>query len=147
VTSPLPSQWRTDEDLAAARRSFAERIPGFRPPVAYGVARVDDGELVFGHVNQPGGEHRLPGIVLATVCGHASGTATYELTPDELRRAVELLTPAEAAVHWQHPNLWSWRELLGDAGPDASYLAFFGGDVTDPPADDRATAFRARLAG
>jgi hypothetical protein len=147
VTSALPPRWRTDEDLAAARQWFASSIPGFEPPVAYGVARVDDGELVFGHVNQPGGEHRLPAIVLASVCGHASGTATYELTTEELRRAAELLAPAEAAVHWQHPNLWSWRQLLDEAGPGTSYLAFFVGDVADPPVDERDTAFRARLSG
>ena len=145
MTTALPSRWPADEDLAAARRWFASRIPGFQPPVAYGVARVDDGGLVFGHVNEPGGEHRLPGIVLASVCGHASGTATYELTPEELRRAVELLAPAEAALHWEHPNLWSWRALLDGAGPADSYLAFFVGDVADPPVDERDAAFRARL--
>ena len=125
MTPPLPREWRTDEDLAAARRWFAARIPGFQPPVAYGVAREDDGELVFGHVNAPGGEHRLPAEVLATVCGHASGPVTHVMTAAQLRQAVELLAPAEAAVHWEHPDLWSWRELLDGAGSTSRFLAFF----------------------
>jgi hypothetical protein len=145
VTAPLPPAWRTDEDLAAARQHFAALIPGWQWPAAYAVARVDDGGLVFGHVNEPGGSHRLPAVVLASVCGHASGTATYELTADELRKAVELLAPAEAAVHWEHPNLWSWRELIDGAGSTGRFTAFFVADVDDPPADDHDAAFRARL--
>jgi hypothetical protein len=145
VTAALPAAWRTDDDLAAARQHFAARIPGWTWPTAYGVARVDDGELVFGHVNEPGGTHRLPAVVLASVCGHGSGTATYELTADQLRSAVELLTPAEAALHWEHPNLWSWRELLDGTGADGRFVAFFVADLDDPPADERDAAFRGRL--
>lgn len=48
---PGEERWVTDDDLLAARRRFAQRIPRFRPPVAYGVARVDGGRLTFGHVN------------------------------------------------------------------------------------------------
>ena len=147
MTAPLPDAWRTDEDLLAARRHFAEPIPGFVPPVAYGVAREDDGELVFEHVNEPGGAHRLPAEVLDTVCGHVSGTATYPMTAAQLRRAVELLAPAEAAVHREHPNLWSWRELLADSSDTDAFLAFFVADLDDPPADDRDAAFRDRLLG
>jgi hypothetical protein len=147
VTASLPAAWRTDEDLAAARQHFAAGIPGWKPPAAYGVARLDDGGLVFGHVNEPGGVHRLPAVVLATVCGHASGTATYELTADQLRRAVTLLAPAEAAVHWEHPNLWSWRGLLDGTGSAGRFRAFFVADVDDPPVDARDAAFRAVLGG
>ena len=93
MTAPLPTVWRTAEDLASARQHFAARIPGWTWPASYGVARVDDGELVFGRVNEPGGTHRLPAVVLASVCGHVSGTSTYPLTTDQLRRAVELDDP------------------------------------------------------
>ena len=147
MSPPPPSAWRTDEDLVAARRYLAGQIHGYRPPSAYGVARVDGDELVFGHVNEPGGVHRLPADVLATVCGHASGTADNELTAAQLRRAVELLAPTEAAVHREHPNLWSWRGLLQQAGPDARFVAFFVADPDDPAADDRDAAFRVRLGG
>ena len=67
MTAQLPAVWRTDEDLAAAQQHFAAGIPGRDPPIAYGVARLDDGGLVFGHVNEPGGMHRLPAVVLAVV--------------------------------------------------------------------------------
>ena len=147
MTAPLPAVWRTDEDLASERQHFAARIPGWTWPASYGVARVDDGELVFGHVNEPGSTHRLPAVVLASVCGHVSGTSTYPLTTDQLRRAVELLAPAEAATHWEHPNLWSWRKLLDGTGPAGRFVAFFVADLDDPPADDRDVAFRARLHG
>jgi hypothetical protein len=145
VTSALPVAWRTDEHLAAAREHFAARIPGWQWPAAYGVARVDDDGLVFGHVNEPGRRHRLPAVVLAAVCGHTAGTATYDLSAGRLQKAVELLGPAEAAVHWDHPNLWSWRELLSGAGAYARFAAVFVGDPDDPPADERDAAFRRRL--
>ena len=142
----LPPAWRTDGDLAAARQHFGARIPGWTEPAAYGVARVDDDGLVFGHVNRPGGSHRLPAVVLATVCRHASGTATYALTAGRLRKAVDLLAPAEAAVHWEHPNLWSWRELLGGGGERFDrFLAFFVADIGEPPVDEHDAAFRERL--
>src|SRR5687768_6875725 len=125
-------RWVTDEDLAAARQRFAEQIPGFAAPAAYGVARVDDGELTFGHVNDIGGNHRLPAAVLASVCGYVADTATFELSREEFSRAVELLSPAEAAEHWDHPNLWSWRELLESADAGSKFVAMFVRNADDP---------------
>jgi hypothetical protein len=57
-------------------------------------------------------------VVLASVCGYTSRTGTFPLGVADLQEAVDRLAPAEAAVHWEHPNLWSWRELLD--GADAS---------------------------
>jgi hypothetical protein len=42
--------WSTDEELASAVKHFAEKIPGYVTPVAYGVARLDDGHLTFGEL-------------------------------------------------------------------------------------------------
>jgi hypothetical protein len=78
--------------------------------------------------------------------GYRSPSA-YGVAAAQLRRAVDLLAPAEAAVHWEHPDLWSWRELLRQAGPDARFVASFVADPDDPPADDRDAAFRVRLGG
>jgi hypothetical protein len=137
--------WRTDEELASARQRFAAAVPGYVPPAAYGVARLDAEGLTFGEVNGVGYTHRLPAVVLATVCGCTSGTATFRLSAEQLREAITLLAPAEAAVHWEHPNLWTWRELL-DGGDDSStFLAFFVADPADPPVDDHDGAFRIRL--
>jgi hypothetical protein len=138
--------WRTDEDLYAARQRFAAEIPGYAQPVAYGVARLDGATLTFAHVNRPGDDHLLPAVVLAAVCGHAAATATYRLTTAQLATAVELLAPAEAATHWDHPNLWSWRDLLRTSPPDSEYVACFVRDVDDPIVNEWDAAFRALLA-
>jgi len=109
------------------------------------VARLDGHGLTFGAVNEVGSIHRLPAAVLASVCGYTSRTATFRLTADDLAEAVRRLAPAEAALHWEHPNLWSWRELLDGAHASSQFLAFFVADPADPPADDHDAAFRARL--
>jgi hypothetical protein len=116
-------------------------------PAAYGVARVDGELLTFGEVNRVGHIHRLPAAVLASVCGYTSRTATFPLTADQLREAVRRLAPAEAALHWEHPNLWSWRELLDGAVPSSTFVAFFVADPADQPVDAHDAAFRDRLAG
>jgi hypothetical protein len=138
-------RWATDEDLLAARRRFAATIPGYVQPVAYGLARLDDGALTFGHVNDVGGRHLLPAVVLASVCGYVATTTTFDLTAQQVTEAVSLLAPAEAATHWPHPNLWSWRELLDGANPDSSFVAFFVRAVDDEPVNNNDTAFRAQL--
>jgi hypothetical protein len=130
-----PEAWRTDEELAAARQRYAAGIPGYVPPGAYGVARLDLHRLTFGAVNDVGSIHRLPAAVLASVCGYTSRT-----------EAVRRLAPAEAAVHWEHPNLWSWRELLDGADPSSTFVAFFVADPADAPVDEHDAAFRAQLA-
>ena len=134
--------WTTDEDLMAARLRFAEGLPGYEQPVAYGVGRVDDGELVFGHVNRPDGQHLLPAVVLASVCGHSSGTATYVLTADQMADAVARLAPAEAATHWDHPNLWSWRTLVNGGSSDSTYVVIFVQNLDDPAVDEYDVQFR-----
>jgi len=134
--------WTTDEDLTAARLRFAEGLPGYELPVAYGVGRLDDGELVFGHVNRPGGHHLLPAVVLASVCRHPSGTATYVLSPDQMADAVARLAPAEAATHWDHPNLWSWRTLIEGGSSDSKFVVIFVQSLDDPAVDEHDVRFR-----
>jgi hypothetical protein len=141
-TAPVSERWETDEDLSAARERFAAAIPGFVHPAAYAVARRDGERLTFGHVNEPGGMHRLPATVLASGCGYVATTGVYPLSREQLADAVERLAPAEAATHWAHPNLWSWRELLADGRADSAFLAFFLADTADPPVDDDDAQFR-----
>jgi hypothetical protein len=117
--------WPTDEDLRAAHVRFAARTPGYVQPLAYALARRDRDGLTAGHVNEPGGEHKLPAAVLASVCGYVNRSGVFPLTRDQVVEAVELLSPAEAATHWDHPNLLSWRRLLTTAGPDSFFLAYF----------------------
>ena len=121
--------WATTEELHAARDRFAAAIPGYIPAASYTVARRDGDRLTFGHVNVDGRLHQLPSAVLATICGHASGTATYELGAEELTAAVDLLSPAEAATHVDHPNLWSWRALLDGASASSRFVVWFEPDA------------------
>ena len=117
--------WTTDEDLRAAYGRFVAGIPGFVAPAAYTLVRKDSGALTAGHVNEPGGTHKLPAAVLATVCGYTGESGVFRLSQAQVAEAIELLAPAEAATHWDHPNLWSWRELLADAEPESVFLAYF----------------------
>jgi hypothetical protein len=124
----LPSRndaWPTDEDLRAAYDRFAAQIPGYVQPTAYTLARRGPDGLTVGHLNEPGGEHKLPAAVLALVCGYVNRTGVFRLSRDQVAEAVELLAPAEAATHWEHPNLWSWRRLLTPVEPGGSFLAYF----------------------
>jgi hypothetical protein len=114
-------------------------------PAAYGVARLDGERLTFGAVNDVGTVHRLPAAVLASVCGYTSRTATFPLSGADLAEAVRRLAPAEAALSWEHPNLWSWRELLDGASASSTFVAFFVVDPADEPVDAHDAAFRARL--
>jgi hypothetical protein len=104
-------------------------------PVAYGVARTDGSGLMFGHVNKIGAVRPLPAVVLAATCGYVATTGVYRMDREGFAEAVELLTPAEAATHVPHPNLWSWRDLLTDAGADSTFLAFFVAAAGDPAVD------------
>jgi hypothetical protein len=143
----MSETWVTDEDLSAARARFAAETPGFVFPRAYAVARRDGDSLTFGHVNEPGGIHRLPAAVLASCCDYVGTSGVYPLSREQLAEAVERLAPAEAATHWEHPNLWSWRELLAQADAGSEFLAFFAVDAADPPMDDDDRQFRRLLPG
>ena len=144
---PVPERWVTDGDLRAARGRFADRIPGYRQPVAYSVARLDDGRLTFGHINDPASDHRLPAVVLASFCGYTNRAGTFPLSIDDFSRAVAALSPAEAATHWQHPNLWSWRRLLEEARPESTFIAFFVTAIHDSVTDEHDATFRSLLPG
>ncbi len=63
----------------------------------------------------------------------------------DLREAVRLLTPAAAATHVEHPNLWSWRNLLEQANDDSRFLAVLVADLHDEPSSPLDVMFRAQL--
>nr|WP_206444538.1 inositol monophosphatase family protein [Nocardioides sp. KC13] len=97
---------------------------------------------------------------MATVVGHKSGTAAYRLSKEQLERAIELISPAEAYTDYDHPNLWTWRDRLLPAlteDPEAEVVAVFIGEqetAHDPAIDafraafpDHAVALAAASAG
>ncbi|WTW92782.1 hypothetical protein OG216_05030 [Streptomycetaceae bacterium NBC_01309] len=90
----------------------------------------------------------LSAVVLATACGHRAGTASYELTVDQVARAVDLLAPAEAYTAVPHPNMAAWRAILERLRADDGTLravAVFVADLADPVADDHDAALRAAI--
>jgi hypothetical protein len=120
-------RWETTEEIAAALRRFEASISGWRPPTAYGVGRVGEGgQAEFARIDL--GDHPLPGVVLATVCGHHRGSASYLLDAAALLRAIDLLAPAEACKAYDHPNLAAWRQLHSQLDSRDTVIAAFADD-------------------
>ncbi len=126
-------RWTTAGEIAAARQRMEEAIDGYERPAAFALgltagpgAPVGD---VFPRVNR--GENFLPAVVLATVCGHVRGTATYLLDGRQLQEAIDLLAPAEACTEYDHPNLAVWRQIRAASAdrPEAQVVAVFLGDL------------------
>jgi hypothetical protein len=136
----MTERWETTEEIAAANRRFAAAIPGWGAPAAYGIARLHRDRVDFARINV--GDHPLPALVLATVCGHRAGSASYQLDAAELGRAIELLTPAEACTAYEHPNLAAWRSLHAGLREHDTALAVFVGDLSQPCQDRHAEALR-----
>ena len=133
--------WVTDDDLRGARERFTASIPGWVQPVVHGLVTTIDGVTRVQVVS--GMDHRLPAVVLGSVIGRVSGTATFQVTPAQLATAVELLTPAEAALHCPHPNLWTWRRVLAEN--PTSVEAVFIDDLGDPVSSEADRLLRSSL--
>jgi hypothetical protein len=132
-------RWETTGEIAAALRRFEAGISGWQPPTAYGVGRLgEDGRAEFARIDL--GDHPLPGVVLATVCGHHRGSASYRLDAAALSRAIGLLAPAEACRAYDHPNLLAWRQLHSQLGAGDTVLAVFVGDQARPGEDPHVRA-------
>ena len=132
-------RWTTTEGIAAARERLERAIDGYERPAAYALGLTVEGDAtvgeVFPRVNR--GDNFLPAVVLATVCGHVRGTATYVLDEERLQEAIDLLAPAEACTAYDHPNLAAWRRLRAEVAdrPDAQVVAVFLGDLQPSAAD------------
>jgi hypothetical protein len=134
-------RWTTPDEIATARERMEAAIDGYERPAAFALglaAEVGaaDGD-VFPHVNS--GANFLPAVVLATVCGHVRGTATYVLDEPRLQQAIDLLARAEACTDYDHPNLAAWRQVRAELAdlPGTQVVAVFLGDLepsrTDGP--------------
>lgn len=138
-SSPLTSE----ADIAEARKALEASIDGYVSPAAYavGVATIgpsgDVLDVSYPHVNA--GEHSYTAAVMASVVGHSSGTASYQITGDQLGEALAIVGPAEA-VDIPHPNAAAWRGLLEiadapAAGGTRQLVVAFLGDTSDAPID------------
>jgi hypothetical protein len=126
----MTEQWRTPEELDAARVRLERAIPGWQLPAAWAIGRAGDHDTtVFEQVNVADGY--LPAVVLATVVGHAHGSGSYPLTMTELDRAIAMLAPAEACTTMEHPNLTAMRTLRRELAPDDLAVVVFVGDLSD----------------
>jgi hypothetical protein len=128
TTSP---SWPTLDDLDAACERFEAAIPGWRRPAAHALVLRQGDEVEIIRLNVDG--RHLPCVVLATVCGHANGSAAYDLSTEQFDRAIELLTPADACTDVDHPNLWAWRALRPRSSmPTAVFVADLAEKADDP---------------
>lgn len=144
--------WSTLDGLAAIREHLASKIEGWRPPVAYAVGlspASSSPEWEFAHVNEPGGRHGLPAVVMATVLGHDGSTATLDVSVSQLAAAVESLAPAQACTEVDHPNLAAWRSALADleSNPARSVVAVFVADLDDPVTSEADGVLRSLIGG
>ncbi|MEU3310438.1 hypothetical protein [Nocardiopsis sp. NPDC006832] len=139
-------QWNTRDEIVAGLTRLEEEHPGWERPAAYAVGVHQGGETGFTLVNV--GERLLPAIALGRACGHTSGTATYELTPEQLDTAIAGLSPAVGCTEMEHPNHHHWVEVseqLRDGGGRA--VAVFVASLDDAPVDDHDRAFRTTISG
>lgn len=146
----MDPDWSTPEGIAAITQALASTIEGWQEPAAYAVgisSASSSPELEFPHINPPGSAHGLPGVVLAKLLGHASGTQTYELSRPQLEAAVETLAPAQACTSVDHPNLAAWRTVLGEleSNPARTAYAVFVGDLDDPVESEADATLRTLL--
>ena len=144
--------WSTTQGLAAIREHLADRIDGWRQPVAHAIGlspASSSPEWEFRHVNVPGGQHVLPAVVLASVLHHDGSTASLPVSPGALAAAVESLAPAEACQEVDHPNLAAWRGVLADleGNPAREAVAVFVADLDDPVTSEADGSMRATFEG
>lgn len=144
-------QWDTPEKIDAASRELAASMPGWVPPAAHGVVLVPQLSLGTEEVHFPVvnvGAHGLPALVMGSITGRRDETETYEIEPDELARAVEMLAPAETAKMYQHPNLNAWRAILERAPkePGARIFAVFIASLESPVSSPYDQALRRQIA-
>lgn len=69
--------------------------------------------------------HPLPGWILALVTGWRRGESTLEMSVGELDPAIALLSPAESATMFNHPNLEAWRSIRAGADEDTRFVVRF----------------------
>ena len=138
----MTEAWATDDDLLRARERFAADIPGWIQPVLHGIVTTSAAGEKRVEVAS-GLDHRLPAVVLATVLGHSTSTATYEVSREQLAAAVQLIAPAEAATHLPHPNMWAWRRVLTES--PALIEAVFVRDLGDAVSSEAERLLRSSL--
>jgi 2,3,4,5-tetrahydropyridine-2-carboxylate N-succinyltransferase len=151
----MTDEWRTPDDMLAARDDIERSIGGYVRPVAHavGVATVGPSGAVldtrYPVINVR--DHYLAAAILASICGYANGTTTIELDGEMLGAAIDRLRPSEAFTSIPARNLPAWRAIRDLAaaprplGGTRVVVASFLGDLRDPLADAHDAFFRLHL--
>jgi len=141
----MAERWETRDQIIDAVARFEASVDGYVRPAAYGVGIADGESTQFRYACR--GDHLLPAAVLANVCGHTSGTHAYDLTADQLDRAIALLAPAEACDEYDHPNLAAWREVSATLPdhPKGRVVAVFVADLENASSGTHEDALRGAL--
>jgi hypothetical protein len=141
----------TVEELEAAKAALIESMPGWESPAAYAVGVApQDGPMRWVHTNHRG-IHGFPAVALSKVLGHRTGSASIPMELRTFDAAIEVLRPAGACKHYEHPNLWAWEQLRATIDADgglpagSQIVAVFIGDEGDPVIDDFNRQLRAEL--
>lgn len=141
----------TVEELKAAKTALIESMPGWTPPVAYAVGVAPpEGRVQWTHTNHRG-VHGFPAVALSRVLGRRTGSATYRMELRTFDAAIDVLRPAGACQHFEHPNLWAWEQLRatidsnGGLPAGSEIVAVFIGDESDPVIDDFTRQLRVQL--
>lgn len=142
--------YETVEQLQAAKAAVIAEMPGWVSPAAYALGVAARGGIIDWRVTNYRNIHGFPAVALSKVLGHRNGSATYRLDLDTFDAAIEILEPAGACPHYDHPNLWAWQALRAEIArrelPDGSEIvAVFIGDETDPIIDEANAQLRAAL--
>ena len=111
--------WVTAEEVLAAKAALEAAMPGWCAPAAHAVGVSVDGDAIEWRVVNHPNVHQLPAVVLGTVLGHRSGSATYWLTQVQLEAAISMLEPAGACRAFEHPNLWAWQRVRSELAEGA----------------------------
>jgi 2,3,4,5-tetrahydropyridine-2-carboxylate N-succinyltransferase len=151
----MAEEWRTPEQIFAARDAIETSMDGYVRPAAFalGVGVVGPSGAVldtrFPAVNRD--EGHLPCAVLASVLGYRTGTTTIPVDAATFDDVLDRLAPAGACTDMPHPNLWAWRDLRAllaapaPPGGERVAVAVFVGDLEDKLVDAHDAFFRLHL--
>lgn len=141
----------TVEELKAAKAALIESMPGWTPPAAYAVGLApQDGPVRWAHTNHRG-IHGFPAVALSKVLGHRTGSASFLMDLSTFDAAIDVLRPAGACEHYEHPNLRAWEHLRSTIEADGGLptgsriVAVFIGDEEDPVVDGFDRQLRAEI--
>ena len=144
-----------NRDQLLALVAEIEARPGYQKPKAFGVGMATiapSGKVLdTAYVATSVDDNLGAAAVIADVCGHTSGTATYRLTSDQIARCLAAFAPMMAEddpTGAKHPNiaaLVAVQNLVPAKGGDRVPVVAFIGSLDDAPVDTHDVYLRLHL--